>query len=66
MAYVVTYTKVDAIREQYLSILNPKYDQMFDLGNKDKSSLIKTIRNIGLSTSERTGSETDRDTTLTE
>jgi Mg-chelatase subunit ChlD len=66
MVYVVTYTKVDAIREQYLSILNPKYDQMFDLGNKDKSSLIKTIRNIGLSTSERTGSVTDRDGTLTE
>ena len=49
------------VSEQIQS-LNPKYDQMFDLGNKDKSSLIKTIRNIGLSTSERTGSVTDRDT----
>jgi hypothetical protein len=60
MVYVVTYTKVDSIRDKYSVLLNSKTDQMFDLGNKDKSSLIKTIRNIGLSTSERTGSITSR------
>jgi len=66
MAYAVTYTKKDRIRDCYFPLLDPKTDQMFDLGNKDKSSLVKTIRNIGLSTSERTGSETDRDGTLTD
>ena len=66
MTYAVTYTTVDRIRECYYPLLNDKTDQMFDLGKKDKSSLVRTIRNIGLSTSERTASKTDKEGTLTD
>lgn len=66
MMYAVTYTKVDRIRECYFPLLNSKTDQMFDLGKKDKSSLVRTIRNIGLSTSERTASKTDSEGTMTD
>ena len=53
---VLTYVNEEDIRESYRSCQNPMREPiMFDLGNKDKSSLIKTIRNIGLNTSERTG-----------
>lgn len=61
--HIVTYTKVEEIRSKFVPLLSST-DVMFNLGNKDKTSLINTIRNIGLSTSERTGSVTGR--TLTE
>jgi len=66
MMYVVTYTREESIRNKFSVLLHDKSDAMFDLGNKDKSTLIRTIRNIGLTTSERTGSVTSRTDSLTE
>ena len=63
--YALTYTTEAVVRDCYVDFTAVgKGGAMFDLGNRDKSTLIKTIRNLGLTSSERTVSKTtDRETT---
>lgn len=57
--YGLTYTTQPRVRDCYLDFVKiGKGGNMYDLGNKDHSTLVKTIRNIGLTSSERTISKT--------
>ncbi|MDA8568397.1 VWA domain-containing protein [Euryarchaeota archaeon] len=57
--YGLTYTTKPNVRDCYLDFVKVgKGGNMYDLGNKDHSTLVKTIRNIGLTSSERTISKT--------
>jgi Mg-chelatase subunit ChlD len=61
--YCLTYTTQPKVRDFYVDFLKlGKGGSMYDLGNKDHSTLVKNIRNIGLTSSERTIS-TDGPTT---
>jgi hypothetical protein len=54
--YALTHTTEPRIRDCYVDFTKiGKGGTMFDMGNRDRTSLLKTIRNIGLTASERTG-----------
>lgn len=60
--YALTYTTKPKVRDCYVEFLKiGKGGNMHDLGNKDHSTLVKIIRNIGLTSSERTISKTTTD-----
>lgn len=56
--YALTHTTQARVRDCYLDFIKIGKGNMYDLGNKDHSTLVKTIRNIGLTSSERTISKT--------